>query len=265
MGNRFPRKTASGNIFKHQNLHTFALEIIPVIDIKGGYAVHARRGQRESYRPLRTRLCPDGDPITLAAALRSFYPFRTIYLADLDALTGNGSNRVLIEKLVRRFPNTAFWLDQGWKNFSFLHSAESPWITVLGSESLNESILADLSVPVDQHILSLDFSASGLIGPSSLIENDRFWPDRVIIMNLASVGGNDGPNWARLNYFRNRWPMRRFIAAGGVRDENDLKRLAAAGFVGVLMATALHQDTVRASFIDQLQSETGPIGKHCPG
>lgn len=232
-----------------------ALEIIPVIDLKGGRAVHARHGLRECYQPLATPLCPDGDPLALASTLLSLYRFRTIYIADLDALMAAGSNFGLIQDLVARFPETVFWIDQGPANLPSGEPAAFSWVTVLGSESLNDAILGALSVRRDEWILSLDFSASGLIGPKILLENDRLWPERIIVMNLARVGGEQGPEWGRLEFFRRRWPDRKFIAAGGVRNEHDLYRIHSSGFVGVLVATALHRGTLSATLIERWMTD----------
>jgi phosphoribosylformimino-5-aminoimidazole carboxamide ribotide isomerase len=231
------------------------LEIIPVIDIKGGKAVHAKQGFRERYQPLATPLCPDGDPLTLAGRLLLLYPFKTMYLADLDALMGTGSNLSLIRSLAARFPRVAFWVDQGRGHLQLADPTGLAWITVLGSESLDETGLASLSGRPDRMILSLDFSASGLLGPKVLLEDDRYWPDRVIIMNLASVGGEHGPDWGRFEFFRRKWPERKFIAAGGVRDEDDLDRLASLGFTGALIATALHCGAIATPTIERLMSE----------
>jgi phosphoribosylformimino-5-aminoimidazole carboxamide ribotide isomerase len=241
------------------------MEIIPVIDVKNGQAVHAKKGLRERYQPLNTRLCPDGDPLTLATALRSLYPFRTIYLADLDALMGAGSNLPLLQNLVAGFPDTEFWVDQGWSELHHLNPALCPWIPVVGSESLTESIPPILSNQPDRMILSLDFSASGLVGPKVLLENDGLWPERVIIMSLARIGGENGPDWERLTYFSTAWPNRQFVAAGGVRHEKDLRKLASLGLAGALVATALHRGAIGASLIEEFMSGLPSTEGHCPG
>jgi phosphoribosylformimino-5-aminoimidazole carboxamide ribotide isomerase len=246
---RFPCEAAAGNIFEYENLHENVLEIIPVIDIKGGKAVHAKQGLRERYAPLATRLCPEGDPGQLACALLSLYPFSTIYLADLDALMGRGSNLPMMRNLVGRFPETVFWIDQGLPAMGFRAYAKRPWIPVVGSESLSDSVLEYLSLRSTRMILSLDFTSAGLNGPGVLLESDALWPESVILMNLDSVGGGEGPNWERLSYFKSRWPERQFIAAGGVRHEEDLKRLADLGFSSALIASALHRETVDATSI----------------
>ena len=64
------------------------MDIIPVIDLMGGQAVHAKLGRRDEYRPLQSRLCRTSRPLDVAEALLALYPFRTLYLADLDAIRG---------------------------------------------------------------------------------------------------------------------------------------------------------------------------------
>jgi phosphoribosylformimino-5-aminoimidazole carboxamide ribotide isomerase len=64
------------------------VEIIPVVDLKGGVVVRARMGRREEYRPIETPLAPTSDPVDVARGLLSVHPFATLYVADLDAIAG---------------------------------------------------------------------------------------------------------------------------------------------------------------------------------
>ena len=66
------------------------MEVIPVIDLKGGAVVRARHGDRASYRPIETPLSPTSDPLDVVAGLLSVHAFRTLYIADLDAIEGYG-------------------------------------------------------------------------------------------------------------------------------------------------------------------------------
>lgn len=231
------------------------MEIIPVIDILGGRAVHAKRGLRESYRPLSARLCPDGNPLSLATRLLALYPFEKIYLADLDALMGKGSNFELVQDLMSGFPNVEFWIDQGLSNWRFQNHDRPNWMRVLGSESLIESDLDPIKLDSEPFLLSLDFTESGLLGPKLLIEDDGLWPQQVILMSLSCVGSNEGPDWERCEYFATLWPRHQFIAAGGVRGEQDLLRLASLGFAGALCASALHNGSLDRAAIERVMLE----------
>ena len=48
---------------------------------------------------------------------------------------------------------------------------------------------------------------------------------------------------------------KRFYAAGGVRDKTDLEQLAAAGYVGVLVASALHNGRLGKDDIAELMKD----------
>ena len=64
------------------------MKIVPVIDLKGGVVVHARRGRRDEYAPLRSPLVDGCEPVAVARALCAICRTTTLYVADLDALAG---------------------------------------------------------------------------------------------------------------------------------------------------------------------------------
>jgi phosphoribosylformimino-5-aminoimidazole carboxamide ribotide isomerase len=63
-------------------------------------------------------------------------------------------------------------------------------------------------------------------------------------MNLDRVGSGEGPDTGLIDEIRRAAPNRQIIAAGGVRDGQDLERLAASGVTAVLVATALHDGRI---------------------
>ena len=75
------------------------MDVIPVIDVRHGVAVHARQGQRAAYRPLETPLARGTDPVAVARGFLSLFPFRTMYVADLDGIEGRGRNAELPRQL----------------------------------------------------------------------------------------------------------------------------------------------------------------------
>lgn len=216
------------------------MEIIPVIDLLDGLVVHARQGLRETYRPLQTPLCPSSEPLAVLKALRALYPFKTFYMADLNALMDKGSQHNLIQRILQTHPHLNFWIDQGLPKNSALDRALPNWTPVIGSESLDEAALPYLKTWERPFILSLDFIDRALIGPARLLENADYWPEKIIIMTLRRVGSHLGPDFQRLHAFLEKWPEKKFIAAGGVQNEQDLARLRALGIKAVLMASALH-------------------------
>ena len=75
------------------------MRIVPVIDIKGGVVVHARRGKRESYAPLRSPLVQSSEPVAVARALTTLCRTRILYVADLDALAGSPVDQTTLSRL----------------------------------------------------------------------------------------------------------------------------------------------------------------------
>ena len=75
------------------------MRVIPVIDLKGGAAVHAVRGERERYRPLRSRIAAGSDPVGLTRAVRARFGLEELYVADLDAIAGGPGNPAVLAAL----------------------------------------------------------------------------------------------------------------------------------------------------------------------
>jgi uncharacterized protein related to proFAR isomerase len=69
------------------------MRVVGVIDLKDGTAVHAVRGERERYRPVRSAIGgDDGDALALVRGFRDALGIEEVYVADLDAI-GAGSDR----------------------------------------------------------------------------------------------------------------------------------------------------------------------------
>src|SRR5207249_8211745 len=79
-----------------------ALRVIPALDLRAHRAVLARGGQRDAYAPVESVLvasCGAGDALALARAFRERLGCDECYVADLDAITGAGRQRVLVKAL----------------------------------------------------------------------------------------------------------------------------------------------------------------------
>lgn len=140
------------------------------------------------------------------------------------------------------FPDVAFWVDAGLSA-----AAAQDWLShnsgalVLGSESQTsaQDVAALVAQENNRVILSLDFRDDIFLGPKELLLRTQLWPNRVILMTLARVGADAGPDYERLAEIMSRAEDRQIIAAGGVRDGDDLIRLAAMDVSSVLLASAL--------------------------
>ncbi len=214
--------------------------------------MHARRGDRDRYLPIRSSLCRGSDPETVVAALLALHPFASLYVADLDAIQGRGDHGAVLTRLARRFPGLDLWVDGAAATpaRALVLLDQGAGTVVVGSETL--AAAADLAairaaVADDRLALSLDHRGDSFVGPPELETAAAAWPSRVIAMTLARVGSDAGPDLDRLALVRARAGERRVYAAGGVRSPADLARLAAAGAAGVLLASALHDGRIAAA------------------
>ncbi|MGC1180327.1 MAG: HisA/HisF-related TIM barrel protein [Methyloceanibacter sp.] len=240
-------------------MHDFA--VVPVIDLKGGLVAHARTGARAAYRPIETPLGPADNPIAIARALLAITASPALYVADLDAITGAGNHFDLCRDLADALPATSLWIDAGFSNVTDC----AFWLPlgatlVIGSESLpaigNWHELH--STYGESLVLSLDFAAEGLRGPTPILSEPAAWPNRIIAMCLDRVGTDQGPDVERLRNVVEAAGTRAVYGAGGVRRIGDLEAITAAGAKGALIATALHEGAIAqneiAAFLQRRRS-----------
>jgi phosphoribosylformimino-5-aminoimidazole carboxamide ribotide isomerase len=237
------------------------VQIIPVIDLKGGQVVHARRGERDAYQPIRSALCRGSRPLDVVAGLLTVAPFTTLYIADLDAIQNRGGNLAAIRDIRQAYPHLQLWVDNGLAD----PAACRAWLAlnlghlVLGSEVQRDTAFLDALADVyPSLILSLDHKDGRFLGPPELRTAHRHWPHRVIAMTLSRVGSGAGPDLALLDELRILAPDRQIFAAGGVRGGEDLQQLAERGISGVLVATALHERRIGRSEIAAVAVTAAP-------
>jgi phosphoribosyl isomerase A len=219
--------------------------VIPVLDLRGGRVVRARRGERSSYAPIETPLAKGSAPDAVARGLLDAWPARILYLADLDAIIdGAAPDLRALEEVAAACPGIGLWVDAGFTGPSSVDAFLATGLgrPVIGSESQSDAgLVARLG---DRAVFSLDTRGATRLGPAALHDDPALWPSEVIAMTLAQVGAGAGPDLDALAALRARASDRRIYAAGGVRGPGDLRALRAAGIAGALVASALHDGTL---------------------
>ena len=221
-----------------------SIQRIPVLDIKGGQAVHAVGGNRAHYAPLRSAYFPDTSLNGMVSRIAS-NGFDVLYCADLDAIAGSSRSRAAIgHALALQAARLHCWLDAGiacfvdYQRVKSLHPAVTP---VLGSETLSdEQLPAQLKKQGQAFVLSLDFKGGELLGKQHLLRHPECWPEHVIVLSLSAVGSRQGPDWHCLDKVRRLAPQQALIYGGGVRDRRDLDELAAFNIQAALVASLLY-------------------------
>jgi phosphoribosylformimino-5-aminoimidazole carboxamide ribotide isomerase len=237
------------------------MEIVPVIDLKGGQVVHARGGERNAYRAIESSLTTDTGPLAVVEALLRLHPFISLYVADLDAIEGRSGHDAQLEALRVAFPDLHLWVDNGL----YSEADCKAWLArglgdlVIGSESQGDAgLLEALSDASGRLLLSLDFKGEIFLGPPDLQSDPKHWPPRVIAMTLARVGGQRGPDVDRLRSLVARAPGHRVFAAGGVRGLADLECVARIGAAGALVASALHDGRITGPQLRTFEASLKP-------
>ncbi len=229
------------------------MELIPVVDLKGGRAVHARRGQRASYAPVTGIFGSGDDAAALVRALRGALGVRRLYVADLDALAGARAPDPAIAELAAL--GLELWVDAGVSSADAAEAvlAAGAARAIVALETLPS--LASLREIVKRLgaarvAFSLDLrNGRPIAAEIALARTDpvaiareaaRAGCDTILAIDVARVGSAAGPDNPLLRRLRAGLPGANLVAGGGVRDIADVERLAALGCSGALVATAFH-------------------------
>jgi phosphoribosylformimino-5-aminoimidazole carboxamide ribotide isomerase len=232
------------------------MRVVPVLDLKGGVAVHAIRGERHAYAPVQSVLSPSSEPVALARAFQERLGCDACYVADLDAIAGTGDHAAVIRAIAQL--GVSVWLDAGVATADDAGRAATRGArrVIIGTETLRapEDLLAMVgaarSAAGADCILSLDHRGGQLLGGSPAVAGAegtdlaaRAWAAGIrsfIVLDLARVGARAGPETEPARRLRARLPDAEIVLGGGVRGRDDLLALAAEGYQAALVGTALH-------------------------
>jgi phosphoribosylformimino-5-aminoimidazole carboxamide ribotide isomerase len=252
---------------------TVPFRVIPVLDLKGGQAVHAIAGRRAYYEPLESILHPAPDPIALARAYRDRLGLRTLYLADLDAIAGAAPSVPLYRELFAL--GLDVWIDAGVRDGGSLEplgaiggGAGSIVVgleTVTGPRALAE-ILDQMGPERVVFSLDLDCGLPRVAAVHSWTTRDAIaiateaigmGVRQLLLLDLAHVGTGRGLGTeSLLALLRRAAPDVALHVGGGISTIDDVLMLPAAGAAGVLVSSALHDGRIGARELARL--DPGP-------
>lgn len=235
------------------------VRIIPVLDVMNGEVVRAVGGRREQYQVGPSKLTDSTGPPDVAEALLAAVGGNELYVADIDALQGHRPHLGWVKELTGR--GCRVLVDAGLRRAAdAIPVFNVGAIVVAGTETLTDA--AELKTLIDalgpeRLILSIDLRNGRLVGdeavwgrdpePASIVDvGVKAGLRRFIVLELARVGTGIGPGTVALcREIRQAFPDIELIAGGGVRNRDDVVRLGEAGADGVLVASALHDGTLR--------------------
>jgi phosphoribosylformimino-5-aminoimidazole carboxamide ribotide isomerase len=244
--------------------------VIPVLDVKNGQAVHAVGGIRSHYRPLQSILHPSCDPLELARAYRDLLELRELYVADLDAISGQRPDLSLYRKLASK--DVHLWIDAGLKdedNLDALIDLDHTTLVVgLETAAGPDAVRAILDrIDPDRFVLSLDlfegvprlpkdadWAATDLAGLARQVLDLGVY--RLLLLDLARVGTGQGTGTGELlGRLRESRPLVEVSVGGGISGIEELLALQTAGAAATLIGSALHDGRIGRKELDRLADQ----------
>ena len=228
------------------------MKIIPVVDILNTRVVHAVRGIRQEYQPIRSIITQSVEPVEVSMAFKNL-GFGVLYVADLDAIIECSTNFQLLSRI---FDATGLELivDAGVTSLDRAEKLLDSGVSklIIGTETLtNKEFIAEAIrlFGKERVVVSVDMRGdkvlvhSGFDGCTDVMcllrEFEAMGVSDVIILDLARVGTGEGVNKAFLKQVLETFNFAVYVG-GGVRDIQDLVELDNLGVSGALIATALH-------------------------
>lgn len=238
------------------------LKVIPVIDILNGRVVHAVKGNRSQYGPLRSVLTQSTDPLEVAKTFKSL-GFSQLYVADLDAIIECTSDFTVLKQIAHA-TGLELLVDAGITSLNRAQALLEAGVSklIIGTETLQNKQFAGEAVGrfgAERVMLSLDLKEgkvlvgkgfAGSTKPLELLSEFRAMGlSQVIVLDLSRVGSGLGVDLAFLKKVLD--VSVEVYVGGGVRDMADLLALKEAGIHGALVATALHTGKITISTLKQ--------------
>lgn len=232
-------------------------KIIPVIDILNSKAVHAKKGERTKYKPLKSYLFQSSNPVEIIRILRKKYYFELFYIADLDSIIKKAPNFQILKE-ISKISNIDFILDPGIVDLEDISNFLRFRIKnlILGLETIKnfKTIIQSLQILNQNNIIiSIDMYNGQILSnakdiktqsPIKLIKKfESLGIKKIILLDLFRVGQKiGGIPQLYLDILHNF--NGDVYVGGGIKNYTDILNIKEQNFSGVLIATALYDGTV---------------------
>lgn len=225
------------------------MNILVAIDIKKGFVVKAFAGVRNNYKPLFINKKDYSNPFSYIKFLNRTFNIKKIYIADLDSIYGSRENWKIIVQIVQENPSISFFLDLGFKKQTMLNEFQDRIISkksikknfnfIIGTELLKDIKSLSGFCNKSEMLVSLDFDGSERLWINNIPKLMIF--DKIVLMFIKQVGGR-GVNWKVLKNLRIHLNPKKTIIAGGIQNNQDIKKLKDIGYDGIIISSLIHKN-----------------------
>jgi len=232
-------------------------KVIPVLDILNSEAVHAVKGERNKYKPLKSKLFNSSNPVEILKVLRYKYQFNEFYIADLDAITNRKPNIHLLTKILK-ISGINILIDPGIVDFKDIQQYSKYEIKklIIGLETIQSlgiirealALLGqkNLIISIDMYKEKILTKATGLKNITSLEIINRIESlgvKKIILLDLFRVGQKIGGIPQQYLEIQDSFNGDIYVG-GGIKDYKDILNYKQQNFTGILIATALYDETL---------------------
>lgn len=241
-------------------------KIIPVIDLLNSNAVHAKKGERHEYKPLKSHLFQTSNPIEIISRIKELFNLFEFYIADLDSILYRNLNFRIIKEILN-ISEIEINLDPGIINLKDIKQFIEIEIKslILGSETIKNLKLISKALSIlnpDKIILSIDMYKGKVLSNTKEIKNKNpldiiqkiktIGVKKIILLDLYRVGQKVGgvpPIYIDILHNFNG----EVLVGGGIKDYEDLLSYKNHNFSGALVATALYDGTISSEQLREIQ------------
>ena len=232
-------------------------KIIPVMDILNSEVVHAHKGERDNYKPLKTYLTKSAEPLEIIKVFKYNFKISTFYIADLDAIMKKQPNFAILNE-ISKIDDVEIMIDPGIAIYQdILHFLDfNIKYLIIGLETLVslENLKAIINHLGRQRvILSIDMYNEKLLTRISSFQNQdplnvinriqNLDINQIILLDLYRVGQKLGGISSLYLDIKKNFDGDIYVG-GGVKDYKDIEQYYSNNFAGVLIGTALYDGSI---------------------
>jgi len=223
--------------------------LIPAIDMINGKCVRLIKGEREQVIEY------EKEPVALAEEYVS-KGAKILHIVDLDgAFTGEMKNLPIIAKIAKRFP---VQVGGGIRSEGKIKELLAFGVkkVVVSTLLLKDQELANTLKQkyAGRLVGSFDFKNNKLAYAGWTKESEFKFEEvvngleEIVVTDTSRDGTFEGPNIGLLQSLKQKYNGK-IIAAGGIRDEKDLKALAEIGIYGAIVGRAFLEGKLKSMVI----------------